>query len=387
MPALWSYPWTLAEEGLESTWSRFKEIGVDAVNIASHYHSVRSLQPRHPDSLFVQYPAGCYFKPDEERFAETPISPLSNDVPPFEDPLTEITTSAKNHGIQVNGWVVLCHNSRLGEANPDYRLESAFEDQQDHSLCPSHPEVREYFSAVVEEVAARSVNEIQIESLGFRPVLHGHGVSFGHDKRQVLTTQTEKILLSQCFCDGCRRAAKEKPVDIDAAQELVQDLLKTALAGPSSRLPALETLVVEYPVLRHLFDFRATVVTRLAKSLYRASGNTPLNYYVMDGGGVTVDDVWSAGVRLRDIDSYFDRVTALCYVRDPSAARQRIQKLESIVDCPVDVGITLDQDTISTREQLVTLLDGVRSMEERRLHVYHYSLMSDEHLEWIRTEI
>jgi catechol 2,3-dioxygenase-like lactoylglutathione lyase family enzyme len=387
MISLWSYPWTFAAEGLGDAWQTLGDIGVDAVNLASHYHSVRAMQPRFPESLFVQYPGGCYFEPDPARFDATPIDPIPNDVPPFEDPLSAVVEYADAHGFGVNGWVVLCHNSRLGQANPAYRLESAFGDPQDHAFCPSHSSVREYFAAVVAATANRGVNEIQLESLGFRSVLHGHGSDFGHDKRQVLTTPTEEILLSQCFCGGCRTAAESHSVAFDDARTLVRNLLRSAFADPQSDLPSLDGLVAEYPTLRDLFDFRAAVIERLTARLADAAGDTALNYYVMDGKGLDAEDVWPAGVRLGELQRHLDRVTALCYVRDPDVARQRVRGIETIVDCPVDVGITFDRETIRSPDELRALVGAVRPSGDRHLHVYHHSLMSDAHLDWLRSVV
>jgi hypothetical protein len=387
MLSLWSYPWTLATEGLDDAWQTLAGAGVDGINLASHYHSVRALQPRFPDSLFVQYPGGCYFDPDPARFDGTPIDPLPNEVDPFDDPLAAVVESADAHGIGVNGWVVLCHNSRLGRANPTYRLESAFGDPQDHAFCPSHSAVREYFAAVVGAVADRGVDEVQLESLGFRSVLHGHGSDFGHDKRQVVTTPTEEVLLSQCFCEGCEAAAESHPASLDEARTLVRGLLAETLADPRSVLPSLDGLVAEYRTLRDLFDFRADVVERLTARLAEAAGDTPLNYYVMDGTGLDADDVWPAGVRLGDLQAHLDRVTALCYVRDPEVARRRVRGIEAVVDCPVDVGLTFDREAVTAPDELRSLVAAVRSRRDRRLHVYHHSLLTDAHLDWLRSAV
>lgn len=384
MLSLWCYPWTLASEGLDPVWMSFDELGVEEVNLASHYHSVRSMQPRHPDDLFVQNPGGCYFDPAPGRFDGTPIDPPVNEVPPFDDPLTTVAESGQTHGIDVNGWVVLTHNSRLGETNPAFRMESAFGDPQDHALCPSHDAVRSYFAAVVEAVADRGVSEVQLESLGYRPVLHGHGARFGHDKRQVLTTRSEELLLSQCFCNGCRRAGADHEVDLSAAQDVVQTLLREAFATPGETLPDLELLLTDHPELDRLFDFRASIIDRLASRLSRAAGETPLNYYVMDGGGFDADDIWPSGVRLDSVTDALDRVTALCYVDSPDAAADRLREIESAVDCPVDAGFTLNPELVPSQQALHDLLGAVGGLEDRRIHLYHYSLMSETHLEWIR---
>ncbi|WP_254533994.1 hypothetical protein [Natrinema gelatinilyticum] len=386
MAALWSYPWTLSEEGLEAAWSTLSDVGVDAINLASHYHSVRSMQPRFPDRLFESYPGGCYFDPAaDDRFDGTLIDPLPNAVPPFDDPLAEIVESADAADIDVNGWVVLFHNSRLGATYPEYRAESAFGDPQDHAFCPSHPEVREYFAAVVGAVADRGVAEIQLEKAGYPTVFHGHGWEFGHDKRQVLTSRTEELLLSQCFCDGCRAAAQSRGVDLDGARRTVRELLETSFDRPHLDAPGLDALVTEYPAVQELIDFRASVVADLFERLSAAAGTTPLNYYVMDGGGLNGDDVWPAGIRLSGLVDHVDRVTALCYVRSPDAARDRIDGIDRLFEGPVDAGITLDHEINRNEAELQRLIKAVGRATDGQIHVYHYSLATDVQLAWLRS--
>lgn len=382
MTAMWGYPWSLAEEGLNKAWSTLSDVGVGSINLASHYHSVRSMQPRFPEQLFSSYPGGCYFNPTAEQFQRTTIDPLLNEVPPFDDPLEEIVESAGASGIDVNGWVVLFHNSRLGSTNPDYRAESAYGDPQDHALCPSYPDVRKYFAAVVQAVANRGVAEIHLEKAGFPTVFHGHGTDFGHDKRQILTSRTEELLLSQCFCEGCQAAAQLRGLDLDAAQQTVHDLLQMSFVRPHLDAPKLDALIAERPVLQELFDYRASVITDLLKQLSDAAGDTPLNYYVMDGGGLDGDKVWPSGIRLGDLTDHVNRVTALCYVSDPNIARERIDGINRLFDGPVDIGVTLAHETIQSASKLQQLVDTVTAEADGRIHVYNYSLVTDTQLEW-----
>jgi len=297
--------------------------------------------------------------------------------------LGEITESATDAGIDVNGWVVLCHNSRLGGRHPEFRMESAFGDPQDHAFCPSHPEVREYYATVVEAVAARGVAEVQLESVGYGTVFHGHGLEFGHDKRQVLSTLTDTWLLSQCFCDGCRSTMSSHGVDPDETRETVRALLRTSFANPDSDLPRLSALVREHSVLRGLFDFRAAVVSRLFERLAKAAGDTPLNYYVMEGDAFDVDGIWPSGVRIDDIDDHVERLTALCYVGDPNVARERITGIASLFDGPIDAGVTLDQNAIRSRAALSELVEVIEPEIDGTIHCYHHSLATDAQLEWI----
>lgn len=382
MPALWSYPWILANEGLDMVCDDLVDRGIDALNLASHYHSVRTMQPRTPNALFADYLGGCYFEPDLEQFAATPIDPLVNEVVGMADPLAETVEAADAHGLDVNAWTVCLHNSRLGAANPDYRIESAFGDKHDHAFCPAHPEVREYFAAVIKTIADRDVSEIQLESIGYQSAFHEHGTRFGHDKRQVLTSATEEILLSQCFCDGCRAAARDHAVDLVAARDHVQRIVRESFDHPHSDPPALDALVAEEPVLQDLFNFRDVIVTRFVARLAEAS-SVPLNYYAMEAHtGVEPGSGWPAGVSLSDLEAHLDRLTAICYEADPTVAVERVRTLRRTSGLPIDAGVTLDPSLIEREEQLHALIDAIRD-DVDDIFVYNHGLATDVQLDWV----
>lgn len=382
MTALWTYPWTLHHEGIDDASERLLDLGVEGVNVASHYHSVRSMQPRFSDDLFQAYSGGCYFDPGE-AFDDIPIRQSSNPVGSWDDPLAEIVDGVHDHGMAVNAWTVCLHNTRLGENNPSYRIESAFGNAHDHSLCPSHPEVREYFAVVVDSIRDRGVDEIQLESIGFPSAFHDHGTEFGHDKRQTVTTETETMLLSQCFCDGCRAAAASYSVDFERARERVRELVRPSLEDPTAALPPVDELLEREPVVAELLDFRASVVESMLAQLADAAGSTPLNYYVMEAYGQEPVSLPLAGVQLERLEPHLDSVTALCYVADADTARDRISALERVVDVPIDAGITLDPDVVDNASQLGELVDGIRSSTDGTISVYHHSLLTETHLEWL----
>lgn len=386
MPALWTYPWTLNREGTDAACVKLARHGIDAVNVASHYHSVRSMEPRFSAALFRRFPGGCYFEPDD-RFDEIPIEPPVNDVGTWTDPLAAIVDAVHDHGLSVNAWTVLLHNTTLGASHPEYRIESAFGDAHDHALCPSHPAVRAYYAVVVESIRDRGVDEIQLESIGFPSAFHDHGSTHGHDKRQTITSDVEAALLSQCFCDGCRAAALSHELDFDRARRRVRELLEPSLSDPTASLPSLPELERDEPDIEALFDFRADVVESLVERISVASGSTPLNYYAMEAYGFDPRALRLAGVRLADLERYLDRVMAICYVSAPDDAQKRIRAIEGVVDRPIDAGITLDPAVIERQEQFRDLVRAIRESTDGTLSVYHHSLATEAHFEWIASVV
>ena len=375
---VWTYPWTLYDEGLDTACESLASRGIETLAVAVHHHSARVLQPRVSDALFGGNRGGCYFDPTPDRFAETPIKPVQNEISGVEDPLADIVETAREHGLRPVAWTVCLHNSRLGGAYPDYRIEDAFGHPHDHAFCPANPAVRRYLAGVVADIAARGVDSIELEKVRYPSVFHGHGRTFGHDERQVLTTNAEERLFSQCFCDACRQAARANAVDFEHAQTVVKKLIEQSFTDPHSHPLALSDLVHEKPVLRDLFRFRIAVIDAVFEEIAAAAGDTDLSTYVR-----RVDPDWSAGVTLSTIERHADRLRALCYVSDPDEAREQLRTIQRHTDLPVDVGISIDPTLVPNAAALDALVTAIRAETDGQLQVYNHAMMTDEQLAWV----
>jgi len=129
------------------------------------------------------------------------------------------------------------------------------------------------------------------------------------------------------------------------------------------------------------------VIGDLLERLADAAGDTPLNYYLMDGFGVDPGDGWPAGVRLADVDRCCDRATALCYVDDPAVARERVRTTERALDVPVDAGVTLDPDVVADEGTFRAVADAAGGAASGELRFYHHTLATDAQLGWIERAV
>lgn len=377
MVGLWTYPWTLYEEGLRDACRSLADRGVDELAVASHHHSLRILQPRFPDALFERRRGGCYFAPGE-RFADAPIRPRQNEIEGTDDPLAEIVDAADDYGVRVNAWTVCLHNAWLGAENPTYRIEDCFGNPHEHSLCPSHSEVRRYFGDVAGAVADRGVGAVELESARLRSVFHSHDTVYGHGARQVLASDAEDRLFSQCFCEACRREARDHAVDFERARTVVRRLIRESLDDPRSEPLSPSDLVREEPVLDDLFEFRAAVVDSLLERVAEGAGDADLNVYVRQPG-----PDWPAGLTLASVERHADRLTDICYVSDPTVARERIRTLRRATELPVDAGVTLDPSVIGDPETLAAVVDAVRAETDGRVSVYNHAMLTEAQLDWV----
>lgn len=348
--------------------------------LAAHYHSVRTLSPRFPEDFFEVRQGGCYFRPDESLFSETPIEPFYNEVEGMDDPLAEVVDIAADYGLDVDGWTVYLHNSRLGHEYPAYQLEDAFGNSHEHAFCPSHPEVRAYFSAVTRAVANSGVKAVEAESPGFPTVFHGHDTRFGHPKRQVLTSDAELRLFSQCFCDACRRRGRERGVDMDEPQALIRDLIRESFERPHSDPPALGDLTQRHEPLQDLFKLREAIVSDLVGDVAAAARATgaEIDCYVWNA-----DTTWQSGLTLDVLEDYADRLTVLCYHADPDVVRERLRLFSRRTDLPLNAGLSLDTTFVENERKFRTLVETVRSEIDGHVRVYNHALLTDAQLDWV----
>lgn len=381
MTGLWAYPWSFTDRRFEPAMDALRTSGIDHLKIAAHYHSVRTFDPKEADLGFYTFPGGCLFDPDERYFEQTPIDPPTNTIRGRSDAFGDVVATATARDIAVDAWLVCFHGTRLATSSPAYRIEDAFGDAHDHALCPSHPEVRRYFAGVVRNLAQYGVERIDLESLGFPSVVHDHGASFGHHKDHVLTNRADAFLVSQCFCDGCRDAARGT-IDVDAAEAVVSQLCERYLTS-AAETPPLSHLVEEHPELEALFAFRADVIGELLDGLASASGDTRLSYYLADGGGYAPTDLWPSGVTPDLLTEYVDDVTALCYVDDLEEIEARLTACRDSIDHSFDVGLTLDPSVVGGRERGRRLLTDVSDRIDGDVFVYNHALMTTTQLECV----
>ena len=77
---MWTYPWDLHDEGYETVLQKLSgEIGLDAINLASAYHTFDMLRPHLPSNNTLEASqAAIYFHPQESLYGaiKPHISPL-----------------------------------------------------------------------------------------------------------------------------------------------------------------------------------------------------------------------------------------------------------------------------------------------------------------------
>ncbi|WP_037905910.1 hypothetical protein [Actinacidiphila yeochonensis] len=220
------YPWDVV--GDPAAAERTAGLGVQQATLAAAYHSTRALTPRHPSRRVVTarhsavlYPAG------EARWAGRRLRPYpaGDWTGGEEDAFGAAADALARAGLEVHSWVVLAHNSRLGEEHPDTSVVNAYGDRYPWAPCVAHPEVRRYLVDLAAEAAVRpGAAGTELESLGWYGLAHLHA----HDKiGGVPLGDAAQYLMSLCFCPHCRTGYDRAGVDPEQLAAAVRE----ALAG------------------------------------------------------------------------------------------------------------------------------------------------------------
>ncbi|MBT5536075.1 hypothetical protein HOK31_23590, partial [Candidatus Poribacteria bacterium] len=93
---MWAYPWDLLDDGVDDVVRRMRDdIGLDAVSIATSYHSVEHLRPHTKGArMFSTVDGGIYFQPDASLWRGVSLQPNVAPLAADRDPLAEICAAA-----------------------------------------------------------------------------------------------------------------------------------------------------------------------------------------------------------------------------------------------------------------------------------------------------
>lgn len=223
--AIYAYAWDLVEVGVSAALERFGSLGLDTVTIAGSYHAGKFLRP-HGKTGKVYFPEDgvVYFRPDPKRYG--PIKPAPHSmIRAGTDIMRELTDQ---DGLATNVWLVLLHNTRLGETHPQSTVANAFGDRYVYSLCPSAPDARAYAIGLALDVTeSYPVAGVSLETPGFLPYPHGYHHEFSLNRpNRWLDSQ-----LGLCFCEHCSATARRDGLKIEPLRRQVASDIEAYLAS------------------------------------------------------------------------------------------------------------------------------------------------------------
>ena len=378
--ALWAYPWDLVDGGVVDTAERLTADGIDELNVATNYHSVQAFTPHNPTRSTFFAHASSYFHPSDDYGR---LSPIPNETMGDDDWLSEIAEGLASTPISLNSWTIGCHNSRLGMASPDVTLENPYGDRLIFGLCPSHPDVRAYLTALLRDLNERaSFNRIELETFDY---FYGTGFGWHHDKFHVDLGDVGEYLFGLCFCEHCQANAEEAGVDTAAARETCVEILELLVDGRLDPDLALADWLLGQPHLREYIEVRGRTLTDLYAEFDEATGDSDLGYYLGMVGGP--EESWKVGVDINGIEDALDYVTVIAYESSPEAVLDRVAVARTLTDVPIHVGLLPGHPVIDDQEAVAAIVDGLADADVERVSFYNYGLLPERNLEWIRRAV
>jgi len=222
--SMYCYAWDLAEAGVSAVADILRARHINMITLAGAYHAGKFLRPHGLEGkVYFPEDGTAYFKTRPERYGA--IRPVENSL---LDDLDIFDESCRLGDFEVNAWMVLMHNSRLGQAHPESCVENAFGDRYIYNLCPAAPAARAYAVALCSDITdAYPVIGLSLETPGFLPFQHGYHHEFG------LVRQNSWLdnLLGLCFCTHCMTGAGAEGIEAAALRHRVRTVIEGYLAS------------------------------------------------------------------------------------------------------------------------------------------------------------
>lgn len=368
--------------------------GVADITIAAAYHSARDVFP-HRDRGRVRFlePGVVYFQPERHRYGR--IAPTVASHLGTGDDLARLCQVAHERGARVSAWVVVLHNDRLGFADPDLAVQNAFGDPIMTDLCPSHPDVRRYVTALIGDVARYPVSAIRAESMHFPSLSHG----YHHERFLEPLDQATMFLLGMCFCEHCRSAAQARDVDAEAVRAAVRgwldERLRSGGTAPADVTPAGLSSAV-HPDLARYGVAQAERVTSLVHSAQEEAAGVRVHFVDVTGAGAAfltgagsgpsaASAAWRYGIDLAGVTRTGARLEVTAYGRDPVRLGEEMTAYRAALDDSGSVGAIIRPGPPDCRSagELRAGIESVQAAGAESLHFYHYGLYRERSLDWV----
>ncbi len=380
--AIYTYAWDLAEAGVPAAVDEFRGLGLDTVTMAGSYHAGKFLRP-HGKAGKVYFPddGTVYFNADPSRYGA--IKPVANGLLKDGDVLRELTQS----DIQVNVWLVLLHNTRLGMAHPDSVVRNAFGDPYYYNLCPSAPNARAYAVGLAKDVTeSYPVGGISLEGPGFTPYAHG----YHHEFALMKSNPWLENQLGLCFCDHCVASAETAGIEARRLKaQVAADIsayLDSDIDYPADMAEAFwRADVAADGDLRRYLDFRNGVVTSLVAEI-RAAVRKDANVAVIPSVARPTGGAWYEGSDLHALAETAGIIEACFY--EPSAMRVKadlfdIRRRLSGTDATLRGILRPSHPDLATKGEFLDAVAALREGGVEELAFYNWGHLRRANLAWI----
>ena len=255
------------------------------------------------------------------------------------------------------------------------------------SLCPSHPEVREFLKTLLVDIAVNyEPDALELESVEYLPFMHDHH----HELIGVTFDPFTEVLLGLDFHPSTREEMSRRGVDVERVAWFVKSTLDRFFATGQEETGVgweyFASVFLEEPELWKFMRARIDIITDLVKELSDAvheARDIPVRAIVSWWRPLHL--AWLEGHSAAELTKVADRVSFPFYydtpgiVREAVHLRRQIGSFERLTAC-------LNAIPPQTRslEDLENAVAALRDFSIDHFQFYNYSFVREEVLDWIR---
>ena len=380
--SMYSYAWDIAEVGVRPFADELKALYLNTITLAGAYHAGKFLRP-HGQNGKVYFPEDgtAYFKTDSSRYGE--IKPIENSLLSKQDVMEDC---CKLGDIDVNAWMVLTHNSLLGQRHQNCCVSNAFGDRYIYNLCPSAPSTREYVVTLCTDLTDRyAVAGITLETPGFLPFEHG----YHHEFALLRQNSWLNNLLGICFCDHCLKGATAAGIDAHGLRKRVADAVDSYLSSDVDFADDMADAfwkadLVCDPDMTALFRWRCGVVESLVEEI-RTSVRDDATVSVIPSVARPTGGAWYEGSNIARLAEIADFVEACFYEPGPDRVASDLHDVSRRCGGVAKVRGILrpGHPDLANREQVVAAVAALSAGGVNDIAFYNYGHLRKRSLDWI----
>lgn len=382
----------LVDEGAQVVADQVRAQGLSAISLAMAYHQSRDVVPHPGAKPRVRYRQdGVNFEPDPTIWGSSRVQPKVQSA-------TDVAAVAELLGledrIEVEAWLVILHNTELGERYPELTCETSFGDKLRAHLCPTNPDAVEYAVNLSRQVSAMGMDVIA-EGLNFQPFPHGHH----HERSFSPVGPGDEILLSLCFCQHCEAAGNAQGIPMVELRQRICDQVDQAFDRPDQLDSTLEALAgaVGEEVLA-LIELRERIVADVARKVADAVHENGRLFSYMDlmgsvlsydhgvpSGAPAAQQAWRLGIDIEQVAAVSDSVTVLAYSADTGRLESDVASYVPLLGGkPLRVIMRPGHPDTTSTEHLARKIEACGAAGASQVDFYNYGMYTHRVLDRIR---
>ena len=386
---MFTYPWDIAEQGVDSFVDAMADLGVDRIAVATCYHSAELLAPGRKRNVAVHAEANvAHIKLPDDTFSDLsiPQGRLARERPEL---YADLARAAEKRGIGLTAWMIAFHNSDLAQARPDAAIENCYGDRFAHGLCPANPAAQTYAKEMAGALSATGYfDTVMVESLSY--LLHGHG--HPHELWGVRMDPHTRVLLSTCFSPSSLAEGKKRGLDGEGLRARIAAELNRTWNSPvavergKDDGSELASRLVLDPEFAGWMRMRCEIVNDLAQDVADLVHAKGLKFEISAAvWGRPSSMNWTEGVDIGQSARIADRFILESYYPDPADVARELDHVASLA--PADklaMVQTVWPDHHGSLAGLLHKIDLALATGITQFGLYNYSMAPKPVLPWVR---